>query len=79
MIRHVVQPHPRQSCPTADLWGTAAAERLRHPPGLALTLGQAVAGAGARTNPRHLGISEEQDREAEKRSTNSVWPLSWRI
>lgn len=54
--------------PVLTLWATVVAERLGHPPDLALTLGQALAGAGARAKARRLGITEERDREAEKRA-----------
>jgi hypothetical protein len=54
--------------PVLTLWATVVAERLGHPPDLALTLGQALAGAGARAKARRLGIAEERDREAEKRA-----------
>ena len=53
--------------PVLTLWAAVVAERLGHPPDLALTLGQALAGAGARAKARRLGIIEEKDREAEKR------------
>ncbi len=53
--------------PVLTLWATIVAERLGHPPDLALTLGQALAGVGARAKARRLGIAEERDREAEKR------------
>jgi hypothetical protein len=56
--------------PVLTLWAAVVAERLGHPPDLALTLGQAaVAGAGARAKARRLGIAETKDREADKRDT----------
>ena len=53
--------------PVLTLWSAVVAERLGHPPDLALTLGQALAGAGARGKARRLGIAEERDRAADKR------------
>lgn len=50
------------------LWATVVAERLGHPPDLALTLGQAVCSTSARAKARRLGIEEERDREEEKRA-----------
>lgn len=53
--------------PVLTLWATVVAERLGHPPDLALTLGQAVAGSSARAKARSIGIADDRDREAEKR------------
>jgi len=53
--------------PVLTLWATVVAERLGHPPDLALTLGQAVCGSSARAKARRLGIAEDKDRETEQR------------
>jgi len=62
-----VPPIKVNRAPVLTLWAAVVAERLGHPPDLALTLGQTLAGAGARAKARRLGISEERDRQAEKR------------
>jgi hypothetical protein len=53
--------------PVLRLWAAVVAERRGHSPDAALTLGRAVAGAGARKKARRLGITEERHAEAEKR------------
>ena len=53
--------------PVLTLWAAVVAERLGHPPDLAVTLGQAVAGSSARAKARSIGIADDKDREAEKR------------
>ena len=52
--------------PVLTLWATVVAERLGHPPDLALTLGHAVAGSSARAKARSIGIAEDRDHDAEK-------------
>jgi hypothetical protein len=47
------------------------AYRLGGKPDLALILGHAVAGLGARAKARSLGIIKEQDRDAEKRDVRT--------
>jgi hypothetical protein len=49
------------------LWAAVVAERLGHPPDLALTLGHAVAGSSARAKARSIGIADDKDHTAEKR------------
>ncbi len=55
--------------PVLTLWAAVVAERLGHPPDLAATLGQSVAGSSARAKARSLGIADDKDREADKRDT----------
>jgi hypothetical protein len=53
--------------PVLTLRAAVVAERLGHPPDLALTLGHAVAGSSARAKARSIGIAEDRDHTAEKR------------
>jgi hypothetical protein len=53
--------------PVLSPWGAVVAERLGHPPDLAVTLGHAVAGSSARAKARSIGIADDKDRTAEKR------------
>ncbi len=54
--------------PVLTLWAAVVAERLGHPPEMAVTLGQAVACSSARANARSIGITANKDREEEKRA-----------
>jgi hypothetical protein len=53
--------------PVLTLWAAVMAERLGHPPDLALTLGHAVAGSSARAKARSIGIADDKHHAAEKR------------
>jgi hypothetical protein len=53
--------------PVLTLWAAVVAERLGHPSDTALTMGRAVADAGARKKARRIGIIDERHLEEEKR------------
>lgn len=52
--------------PVLTLWAAVVAERLGHPPDLALSLAKAVAGTAARAKARRLGIAEESDQAKDR-------------
>lgn len=63
--------NPSQSRPGPDalvltLWASVVAERLGHPPDLALSLAKSVAGTAARAKARRLGIAEESDQAKDR-------------
>lgn len=61
-------PIPVNRTPVLTLLATVVAERLGHPPDIALTLGGAVCSASARTKARPLGITDEAQEVAERRA-----------
>jgi len=52
--------------PVLTLWASVVAERLGHPPDLALSLAKSVAGTAARAKARRLGIAEESDQAKDR-------------
>jgi hypothetical protein len=52
--------------PVLTLWASVVAERLGHPPELALSLAKIVAGTAARAKARRLGIAEESDQAKDR-------------
>ncbi len=52
--------------PVLTLWASVVAERLGHPPDLALSLAKTVAGTSARAKARRLGIAEEGDQAKDR-------------
>ncbi|WP_137180893.1 hypothetical protein [Roseomonas sp. AR75] len=50
--------------PVLTLWATVVAERMGHPPDLALSLGSVVASTAARAKARRLGIIADAPRTA---------------
>ena len=61
-------PIPVNRAPVLTLWAVVVAERLGHPPDIALTLGRFVAGSSGRTKARRLGISDEKQGAEERRA-----------
>jgi hypothetical protein len=53
--------------PVLTLWAAVGAERLGHPPEIALTLGRFVAGSSALAKAKRLGIIEQTEDAAERR------------
>lgn len=60
--------------PVLTLWAAVVAERLGHPPDLALSLAKVVAGSAARAKARRLGIAEESDKARERHDAAPVSP-----
>lgn len=67
MTSTVAPPVTVNRAPVLTLWAAVVAERLGHPPDLALTLGHAVAGSSARAKARSIGLTDDKDHDAEKR------------
>ena len=68
--------------PVLTLWAAVVAERLGHPPDVALTLGRAVAGASAQAKARRLGIADEhqgEDRAAGERHAKAAHARTVRL
>jgi hypothetical protein len=60
--------------PVLTLWASVAAERLGHPPDLALSLAKTVAGTAARAKARRLGIAEESDQVKDRHDAAPATP-----
>lgn len=60
--------------PVLTLWAVVVAERLGHPPELALSLAKTVAGSAARAKARRLGIAEESDQDKDRHDAVPVRP-----
>jgi hypothetical protein len=60
--------------PVLTLWASVVAERLGHPPDLALSLAKIVAGTAARAKARRLGIAEESDQAKDQQEAGPVPP-----
>jgi hypothetical protein len=54
--------------PVLTLWAAVVAERLGHPPDIALSLANAVTGSATRAKARRLGIIEERVRAKDAKS-----------
>jgi hypothetical protein len=54
--------------PVLTLWGVVVAETLGFPRATALTLGKSVAGKGAFAKAKRIGIAEDREPSAKKRS-----------
>jgi hypothetical protein len=60
--------------PVLTLWASVVAERLGHPPELALSLAKTVAGTAARAKARRLGIAEESDHTKDRHNAGPAPP-----
>ena len=60
--------------PVLTLWARVVAERLGHPPDLALSLAKTVAGTAARAKARRLGIAEESDQAKDRHNAAPAKP-----
>jgi hypothetical protein len=60
--------------PVLTLWAAVVAERLGHPPDLALSLAKTVAGTAARAKARRLGIAEESDQAKDRHDAAPATP-----
>lgn len=60
--------------PVLTLWASVVAERLGHPPELALSLAKIVAGTAARAKARRLGIAEESDQAKDRHDAGPAPP-----
>lgn len=56
------------------LWASVVAERLGHPPDLALSLAKTVARTAARAKARRLGIAEESDQAKDRHDAAPAKP-----
>lgn len=60
--------------PVLTLWASIVAERLGHPPDLALSLAKTLAGTAARAKARRLGIAEESDQAKDRHDAAPAKP-----
>ncbi len=73
MVTHVSSVQVNRA-PVLTLWAAVVAERLGHPPDLALSLAKTVAGTAARAKARRLGIAEDSDQAKDRHDAGPAPP-----